>query len=203
MARPPDPSRKPALLEQIIEHLLDKELSSLSFRTLATALGVSTYTLVYQFGTRAELIRDLVAAISARAHIIERRLDGDATLETYVEGLELSWQWALKPRNRQLQRLEFEAALLESLDPQQHTYVRSLFEHWQRIGRDALVQFGVPPAAAEVETRLIVDTFHGLQYDVILNGDEAGATAAFEYAVVQHRARIERLIVEAREPAAT
>jgi AcrR family transcriptional regulator len=53
VARPKDLDRKPALLADIVDYLLDKPLSGLTFRTLAEALAVSTYTLVYHFGSRA------------------------------------------------------------------------------------------------------------------------------------------------------
>lgn len=195
MARTPDPARKPALLAQTLEYLLDKPLSSLSFRTLAAALGVSTFTLVYHFGTRAQLVHEIVRAISQRATFIESRLvDADATIETYIEGLHLSWQWTLEPRNRQLQRLEFEAGMLEALNPTEYTFTRELFAWWQRIGRDALSGFGLSEADAEVESRLLVDTFHGIQYDLVLNHDVERATAAFERAVDHHRARIVQLV---------
>jgi len=198
MARTVDPSRKPALLQQILDHLLDKPLSSLTFRTLAKALDVSTFTLVYQFGSRADLIREIVQAISSRAVLIQDRLAADnSTLDTYFEGLVISWEWTLQPRNRQLQRLEFEAGMLEALDPEQFTFTRALYEHWQSIGRDALLSFGLSAEDAEVESRLLVNTFHGIQYDLVLNRDEAAATASFELAMRHHRARIEALLAAA------
>ncbi|MCB1281176.1 MAG: TetR/AcrR family transcriptional regulator, partial [Salinibacterium sp.] len=116
MSRRPDPTRKPELLAQILDYLLDKPLASLTFRSAASALGVSTYTLVYQFGTRNELISEIVRAISARQVSIEERLlsslNTPDTLDTYYENLSVSWAWTLDPRNRQLQRLEFEASML-------------------------------------------------------------------------------------------
>src|ERR1019366_7207370 len=118
MPRHPDPSRKPQLLSEILEYLLGRSLASVSFRTIAQALGVSTYTLVYHFGTREELLSEIVAAVSTRATAIEGELiTSPDTLETYCAGLESSWQWTLQPRNRQLQRLEFEASLIEALEP--------------------------------------------------------------------------------------
>ena len=194
MARTPDPARKPALLEQTLEYLLDKPLATLSFRTLAAALGVSTFTLVYHFGSRAELIREVLRAISERATFMERRLVEDATLDTYFENLELSWEWTLDPRNRQLQRLEFEAAMLESLNPDDSTFAREVHGFWQRIGRDALMGFGLSEEDAVVETRLLVDTVLGIQYDYVLNNDEPRAGAAFQRLLETHRARIEQLV---------
>lgn len=195
MARTVDPSRKPALLEQILDYLLDKPLSALSFRTLAKGLDVSTFTLVYQFGSRADLIREIVQAISSRAGLIQDRLAADnSTVDTYFEGLVISWEWTLQPRNRQLQRLEFEAGMLEALDPEEFTFTRALYDHWQRIGRDALLSFGLTRDDADIESRLLVNTFHGIQYDLVLNQDEPRATASFERAMQQHRARIESLV---------
>jgi AcrR family transcriptional regulator len=195
MPRHPDPLRKPQLLGEILDYLLDKSLASVSFRTIAQALGFSTYTLVYHFGTRDQLLSEIVAAVSTRATVIEDLMENAPnTLERYFDGLEESWKWTLVPRNRQLQRLEFEAALIESLEPSTHSFSRALFDTWLRIGRTALTSLGLEPAAAELESRLVVNTFYGIQYDYVLNGDATPATQAFEEAMRIHRARIEALL---------
>jgi len=116
MARRPDPTRKPALIQQTLEFLADKPLSSLTFRSLASALDVSTFTLVYHFGTRAELIHEIVRA-NTRAVTPEQAyaLPAD-TLDDYVAILRMSWQWTQLPENLHRQRLEFEAGLLEAIE---------------------------------------------------------------------------------------
>ena len=195
MSRRPDPERKPELVAQILDYLLDKPLSGLSFRTLADALDVSTFTLVYQFGTRAQLLSEIVKAISAREVEIHQRLIANpGTLDVYFEGLERSWEWTLQPRNRRLQRLEFEASMIEALDPAGHTFVRALYARWQEIGTQALLSFGLSAEDAEVESRLMVDSFFGLQFDLVLTGDERAATAAFARAARHHRERITALM---------
>lgn len=197
MSRKPDPGRKPELLDQILDYLLDKPLSSLTFRTVAEALGVSTFTLVYQFGTRAELVSDIVGAISSRQADMEHRLvESPGTLDAYYENLAVSWQWTLDPRNRQLQRLEFEASMLEALDPDTHNFSRALYTTWLRVGRDSLESFGLTPDDAEIESRIMVDAFYGLQYDLVVNNDAARSTAAFERLVEHHRERVEALAVQ-------
>ncbi len=194
MSRKPDPTRKPELLAQILDYLLDKPLASLTFRSAASALGVSTYTLVYQFGTRAELISDIVSEISARQKFIEERLvaSGD-TLDTYYESLVVSWQWTLEPRNRQLQRLEFEASMLEVVEPDIHNYSRDLHAGWLRAGRGALESFGLSQQDAAVEARIMVAAFIGFQFDLVVNGDEEGSTAGFNRLIEHHRERVEAL----------
>lgn len=196
MSRRPEPGRKGELLAQILDYLLDKPLSSLTFRSVATALGVSTFTLVYQFGTRAELVSEIVRAISARqAGMAESVDEHPGTLDNYYGNLAISWQWTLDPRNRQLQRLEFEASMLEALDPATHNFSRELYAQWLRIGRETLEAYGLTPEDADIEARIMVDAFYGLQYDLVVNGDEAGATATFERLVSHHRNRIEARVV--------
>ena len=197
MPRHPDPLRKPQLLGEILEYLLDKSLASVSFRTIAQALDCSTYTLVYHFGTRDQLLSEIVAAVSTRATVIDDLMrTAPNALDRYFAGLEESWDWTLQPRNRQLQRLEFEAALIEAVEPGTHTFSRSLFDTWLRIGREALTSLGIESATAEVEARLVVDTFYGIQYDFVLNGDAKAATSAFNEAMRVHRQRIEDLLPE-------
>ncbi len=194
MSRRPEPERKSELLSQILDYLLDKPLSSLTFRSVASALGVSTFTLVYQFGTRAELVADIVAAISSRQSVMEARLEvSPATLDEYYENLITSWAWTLRPRNRQLQRLEFEASMMEALEPAEYSYTRPLFSTWLRVGRESLQAFGLSPEDAAIEARIMVDSFYGLQYDLVVNGDDDAATAAFTRLIEHHRERVESL----------
>ena len=195
--RQPDPERKPQLTAEILEYVLDKPLASVSFRTIANALGFSTYTLVYHYGSRANLLSEIVAAASSRVAGIEQRLRSNpGTLDIYFDGLANSWEWTLEPRNRQLQRLEFEAALIEAVEPDLHTFTRALYATWMRIGTASLLELGLSEADAVLETRLIVDVFFGIQYDFVLNNDAARATTAFDAVVKRHRERLELLIAE-------
>jgi AcrR family transcriptional regulator len=194
MARPIDSKRRPVLLEQIVEHLLGQPLATLSFRTLAAALGVSTYTLVYQFGTRAELLHEIVREISSRQSAVVEAVSAESgDIETHLQNLAESWQWILQPRNRQLQRLEFEASMLEAQDPGFEPITPRVFERWHSAGQQALLRMGLAEQDADLEARVITNTIYGLQYDLIVNGDEAAATAAFDRAMESYADRIRQL----------
>lgn len=202
MSRRPEPGRKTELLAQILDYLLDKPLSSLTFRTAASALGVSTYTLVYQFGTRAEMVSDIVSAISSRQSEWEEHLASNpGSIEEYYANLATSWKWTLNPRNRQLQRLEFEASMLEALEPDLHNFSRSLYATWLRVGRDSLESFGLSAEDAAIEARIMVDSFYGLQYDLVVNSNDDEATAAFVRLTEHHRERVELLAARRSVPA--
>lgn len=202
MARTADPQRRVALLAQIVDYLIDQPLATLSFRTLATALGVSTYTLVYQFGSRAELLHEIVRAITTRQNtVVEAVAAETGELEEHLQNLRDSWNWVLHPRNRQLQRLEFEAAMLEAQEQGRDPITPRVFELWHSVGYNALTAMGLPDADARIEARIITTTMYGLQYDLIVNGDDELATAAFDRALDAYRHRIVALCPEPPESA--
>ena len=196
MARPKDLDRKPALLIAIIDHLLDKPLSGLTFRTLAEALSVSTYTLVYHFGTRADLLREVVQAVSERQSYVVRIIDAESgLLHQHLANLRHSWRLSLDERSLQLQRLEFEAAMLESRESRADRITLESFTRWNRSGVEALVKIGVSADDAELEVRIIVVTLYGLHYDLLVSRDVERTTAAFERVLEQYGRRIQELVV--------
>lgn len=190
MARRADPTRKPQLIGQIIEVLLDRPLSAVTLRSIADRLGVSTFTLVYHFGSKDGLVAEIVHAICLRQR---EALDlgwGGATIDDCVGGMRRFWEWILLPGNRQLQRLLFEAALVESLREDTEAVTRLPLERWREIVSDGLLAVGAPRELALQESSMIVNTMSGLQYDLIVTGDVDRVTVAFDYAMVGYRARI-------------
>ena len=192
VTRTPDPAKKPALLEQIVDHFLDKSLSTLTFRSLAAALDVSTFTLVYHFGSRNQLVRDIMETIANRERGFETTVEIEAIdLDSYIAALAHTFQITLLPRNRALQRLEFEAQILESLTEQGTT--RAAQERLQELAVRTLIALGLSPVDALLESRLLIDTFYGIQFGLVVTGDEAQARASFERAARNHRQRISEL----------
>jgi AcrR family transcriptional regulator len=193
VTREADPDKKPALLQQVVDYLTDKPLSALTFRGLATGLGVSSFTLVYHFGTRADLVREIIGAIATRQRGFETVLDPqDVTLDSYFGGLRRTFELTLLPRNRALQRLEFEAQMLEALEPE-NAVTRIAHEELQHRGRDTLIALGLDSRNAAIESRLLIDTFYGIQVGLVINDDDDRATEAFDRALQQHQERITTL----------
>ena len=186
MTRQADPAKKPALLEQIVDYLVDKPLSALTFRGLASALNVSSFTLVYHFGTRDDLVRDIIKAIATRQRGFETVFaPGEVTVESYFAGLRQTFELTLLPRNRSLQRLEFEAQMLEALT-EDHSLTRIAHEELVSRARDTLIALDVDAVTAEIEGQLLLDTFYGIQVGLVVSGDVERATAAFDRALEYH-----------------
>lgn len=199
MPRSVDTERKPLLLAAIIEYFEDKPLSGLSFRTLAKGLGVSSYALVYHFGTKDELVNEIVRAIADRQKGAETAAASDAavSIDAHLTQLTASFEWALDPVNLKLQRLEFEAAMLEAVgavDPRQPTHTRTVFAFWIDETARTLEALGLDPEQAALESRIFNTAFYGFQYDVVINRDAEAARAAFSEMLERYRVRLKELL---------
>ena len=171
MPRKPDPTRKPELLGQIVEHLRGRSLATVSFRTLADALGVSTYVFVYHFGNRAELVAEIVRAIVAREDdvlAVDVRPLAPEALEAH---LLRAWATAVGGRGRDLLRLELEAALLEVVAGDEQGPARRAPERWPAHLAPWLTVRGVAAADAEQAARQLAAVLRAAQLDVVLTGD--------------------------------
>jgi AcrR family transcriptional regulator len=63
MPRRPDPDRREELEEALVDYVLAHGISNLSLRPLAEALGVSTYSLVYHFGSKDGVVEAILARV--------------------------------------------------------------------------------------------------------------------------------------------
>lgn len=178
MGRPPKPERKAELLDQIVDYLLDKTLAGLSFRTLADGLGISSYVLVYHFGSREELVNEIVRHIEARHDNLKAENPGGFSPEDFRSWILDGWSQLMVDRNRQLQRLEFEAAVQDTVSPAPRGSAPKKFGYWHAFITDWLVCRGLPRDRAETFSRLFTSSLYGLQYDYVLNQDRAAVDQA-------------------------
>ncbi|WP_028279590.1 TetR/AcrR family transcriptional regulator [Arthrobacter sp. H5] len=180
MARPPRPERKTELLDQILDYMLDKAFAGLSFRTLADGLGISSYVLVYHFGNREELVNEIVRHIEARHDPLIPGQPEQLSRADYEDWVRRSWNWTLIERNRQLQRLEFEAALQDPVSSTPRNSASEKYLFWTDFTATWLITQGVPPERAAPASRLFVSSLYGLQYDFVVNRDRQAVDAALE-----------------------
>jgi AcrR family transcriptional regulator len=177
--RRPDPTRKPELLGQILEHLRGRSLATVSFRTLADALGVSTYVFVYHFGNRAELVAEIVRAIAARddeaLSVDVAQLDEDG-LEAHLARV---WGVAVSDRGLDMRRLETEAALLEVVAGDVEGAARRAPARWPLHLAPWLEGRGLASDEAAREAGQLAAVLWAAQLDVVLSGDLERAGAVF------------------------
>ncbi|MFJ3956031.1 TetR/AcrR family transcriptional regulator [Arthrobacter sp. NPDC090010] len=180
MARPPRPERKSELMHDILLYLQDKSIADLTFRTLADGLGISSYVLVYHFGSREELISQIVHAIETRpAEIVDTKLVG-AGRDEFEAWIRHAWKVSIREYGLQLQRLHFEAAMQDTVLDTPRGHSGQLFLDWVSVMKDWLKNQGLNEEASARIGRLFVATLTGLRYDVVVTGDREAASAAFD-----------------------
>jgi AcrR family transcriptional regulator len=181
VGRTPDPNRKPELLGRIMDHVATEPLSRMTFRSLATALGVSTYSFVYHFGSRQAMIdaileegvrqqRDTLAGVDVTA------FDTEQFAAWYREAFRTS----LSDANRTGLRLQFEAGALEPIDPDIGKRITTSFAGWYEMVNAWLRGQGVAAERAQVLATWMCDTVMGLHFGYLLTGDHRKTIEAFD-----------------------
>jgi AcrR family transcriptional regulator len=99
MARPADPERRGKTLALAAEYVLEHGLEGLSLRPLAAALNTSPRMLLYDFGSKEELIDAILAEVRRReeALIAEREIDFHGAPG---EAIAAVWDWVSADERR-------------------------------------------------------------------------------------------------------
>lgn len=168
------------LLAAAVDHVARHGVSGQSLRTIARAIGTSHRMLIYHFGSKDELLVQIVRTVEARQREVFARLCAEPDL-TATDLMQRMAQHLMDPALEPLERLFFEL-YGQALQGRPHTasllegIVDSWIEPMSEIGR----RQGLSPAQARAEARLMVAVARGLLLDYLATGDRAGATEALE-----------------------
>ncbi len=174
MARSQNPARREELLRQLVALTGRLPLSGLTFRTIAAELGISTYTLVYHFGTR----RELIDAVLCEAMRLRMDLVGGVefvhfTREQMTSALRTACRATLLDPELASIRLQFEGLALERLDPDVGEHVSGSYLAWTTAFGEWVQAQGVPAERASLLARLLIDTVSGIQFGHLICKDAA------------------------------
>jgi AcrR family transcriptional regulator len=178
MARPPNPGIRARLRDQAVDYVLSHGLGDLTLRPLARALKTNARMLVYHFGSREGLMREILSRL--------RELE-DARIQAWFQNGEkprtmpefLSWYWKRlsAPRARPAVRLIFELYALALKNPQAYPGVlEGPLAYWQKVAKKA----GIPAKPDGVEATLLLAATRGLLLDLCATGDRARVERAME-----------------------
>jgi AcrR family transcriptional regulator len=178
MARPPNPGIRARLRDQAVDYVLSHGMGDLTLRPLARVLKTNARMLVYHFGSREGLMREILSCLrereDARIQAWFQRGEKPRTLPEF-----LSWYWKRlsAPRARPAVRLIFELYSLALRNP--HDYPGVLEDplaYWQKLTEKA----GIGSKADSVEPTLLLATTRGLLLDLCATGDRARVGRAME-----------------------
>lgn len=181
MPRKPDPERRSELLAAATEHVLDHGMASLSLRPLARALSTSPRMLLYHFGSKEQLVSEILAAARVRQAQLTTEWIADQPDLGPAELLRRFWRWQIQEHQPFL-RLFFEVYGLALQQPTRFPgFPEDAVNDWLPFIQAALERVGVPDTQARIAATVVIAGYRGLLLDALATGDLKRATAALEF----------------------
>jgi AcrR family transcriptional regulator len=178
MARPPNPDIRARLRDQAVDFVLSHGLQDLALRPLAKALKTNARMLVYHFGSREKLMRQILTGLREREDArIQAWFQTGEKPRTLPEFLRWYWKRVSVPRGRPAIRIIFELYALALRSPQDYPGVlEDPLVYWQKLAKQA----GISSKLDVVQATLLLATTRGLLLDLCATGDRARVTRAME-----------------------
>jgi len=193
MARLPDPRIRERLREQAVDYVLSHGMGDLTLRPLAKVLRTNARMLIYHFGSREGLMREILARLRERedAHI-QTWLHASKKRRTLPEFLRWHWKHLSAPQVRSAARLILELYALALRHPRYYPGVlEDPLAYWQKLTEQA----GVDSKVDTIEATLLLAATRGLLLDLCATGDRARVGRAmnlFAQLVESHATRAKR-----------
>ena len=172
------PGRKQELLEALIAYFVRHGLADVSLRPMAKEAGTSARLLVFHFGTKENLLLEVLEEMQSRLQrSVKELLAADAGIDRAAP-LRLFWDWALKEPNFSHLRVLYQLQILAAQDGKTYgKYLKRNALTWLDAVQAALRPSQRSPALAT----LIVAVFDGLFIEVMSTGDRRRTTAAVDH----------------------
>ncbi|MFD7618688.1 TetR/AcrR family transcriptional regulator [Streptomyces sp. NPDC059802] len=175
-----DGDRRSQLVNAAVDHVAAHGFADLSLRGLGAAIGVSHRMLIHYFGSKEQLLVEIVRTSEQRQRDLLSRFRLEPGLPP-AEAARLLWRQLTDPRLAGQERLFFEICgqALRGR-PEFAPVLEGLVNDWLEPLMAAEVAAGTDPAAARNRARLGIATVRGLLLDLLATGDRAGVDAAME-----------------------
>jgi AcrR family transcriptional regulator len=169
--------RRPELLAAAVEYILEHGVSELSLRPMAKEIGVTHATLLRHFGTKEELVAEVVELI--RADVFAERVEQAEVVVSLARSLRTVWKRLCDPKERRQFALLFELVALETRDPGRFEGLTSiLVSDFLDPLEAAFREHGLSRREARDVATTYLALVRGLQLDLALTGDQRRVDAA-------------------------
>ncbi|AXL93635.1 TetR family transcriptional regulator [Streptomyces sp. CB09001] len=172
--------RRARLVEAAVDHVAAHGIADLSLRRLGAAIGVSHRMLIHYFGSREQLLVEIVRASERRQRALLARLRAEPGRSPADTARQL-WRRLTDPEVAGQERLFFEICgqALRGR-PEAAPILEGLVGDWLEPLVRAEVEAGASPDEARDRARLGLATVRGLLLDLLATGDRAGVDSAME-----------------------
>ncbi|MDV6014345.1 TetR/AcrR family transcriptional regulator [Haloechinothrix sp. LS1_15] len=167
----PEGARRAELLDELLRYSAEHGLSEVSLRPLAAAVGSSPRVLLYFFGSKDGLVREVHRhARREQVRVIDQALAEDAEPAAAVRAL---WEWLADPAHHNIEKFFFEgfARSLHATDGPWHGFAATSVAEWLPRLISALEGSSANPT-------LILAALRGLLLDLLATGDHERVSAA-------------------------
>jgi len=175
--------RRPELLRAATEYVLETGVADLTLRPLGAAIGASITTLIRQFGSKDELIREVCQEIHGQTVAVFDQFWASSDGRP-IEVLRGMWNlWLVPEYSRQFVFL-FELYGLALREPDRYEwFAQSAVRAWMTPVENALRADGVDAEKAQDLVTLALGIIRGLYLDMAATGDTERVTRAYERAL--------------------
>jgi AcrR family transcriptional regulator len=147
-------------------------MANLSLRPLAAAVGTSARMLLHYFGSKEELIAEVMAEVQTRLQDAFHELSGNGRDDDLLPKF---WQVVSHRANQPSLRLLFEVQMLALQNPKRYRrYLTSTSANWRRLIEQALPAKRRNAAAATLYNAVI----DGLLLELLATGDHRRTSRA-------------------------
>lgn len=162
MSRTANTKRPEELRRAIVQYLVKHGLADLSLRPLAKAIGSSPRGLLYYFGSKEQMI------IQVLAQVRERQLGtyGQVQAASFSEECWIIWKQMSAPDSEPLFRLFFEAYGMALRHPRFYKdFLRATIEGWLQLMTDQLCRQGHTRDEARAFATVVLAAMRGFMLD--------------------------------------
>jgi AcrR family transcriptional regulator len=175
MARPSNPEIRTRLRERAIDYVLEHGFAAVSLRPMAKELKTNARMLVYHFGSREGLMREILLGLREREDIIIRRwFQKKKTTPSLAEFVLWYWRRLSVPEARPAALLVLELYALAVRDPKSYPGVLTdPIAYWRGLAANTKVR-----KKSAAEATLLLAAARGLLLDVTATGDRVRVNKA-------------------------
>jgi AcrR family transcriptional regulator len=183
---PQGSARRQELLERAYEHVLGHGLAGVSLRPLAAAVGSSPRVLLFLFGSKDGLVRELIARARAEEVALLAELPVRDEGELAQAGREI-WGWLCAEEHRGLLRLWVESYAQSLIDPEGPwaDFAHDTVRDWLTLLARTQSPRQRSSAAGRARATLVLAVLRGAMLDLLATGELERTTAAVEQALAQ------------------
>jgi AcrR family transcriptional regulator len=177
------------LLRQVVAHVAAEGVSGMTLRGLAAAIGTSHRMLLYHFGSKEQLLIEVVRAVERRQRELLAEFLPPGDTDAPADELRAWWRHISDRSLWPNARLFFEL-YGQALQSREHTeeLLEDIVESWLQPAAALSIARGVPESDARAQARLGIAVTRGLLLDLLATEDVEGVDGAMEAYIGMYQA---------------